>query len=242
VSIPLNNHANSLQGLVVEFGYRSCSTVDLIANIIREAIVRGVLPQGRSIRQDRVAAELGISKIPLRETLSKLEGQGLVTILPRRGAFVTEMSAAKIDDVYHMRLAIEPQLLAVAIPRMTESDFILAKRLIDQMQESNTEQFGKINWQFHHSIYAPSGRKMSLKVLENLHVHADRYVRLHMSLIDISRASNVEHRRILEACRKRKVAKATQILREHLNGIRIVIAKYFLRVEKLASKSRKCEN
>lgn len=221
--------APSLATLAQECGGRSPSTVELITRILREAIVRGTLAEGAPIRQDHVAAELGISKIPLREALSRLEGQGLVTMLPRRGAIVTTVSPEKIEDIYQTRLALEPQVLAGAIPHQTRADLDAAERLVGEMDQRGTEQLGRLNWQFHRALYAPSGREVALQILETLHIHVDRCVRLHMALIDRSRVSNMEHRRILDACRNGDVAVAQSLLHDHLDGIRRVMAEYFSR-------------
>ena len=199
MTLPMPASAPTLAALARECGGRSPSTAELIARILREAIVRGTLAEGAPIRQDHVAAELGISKIPLREALSKLEGQGLVTMLPRRGAVVATVSADKIEDIYQTRLALEPQVLGSAIPRQTRTDLAEAERLIGEMDAQATEQLGRLNWQFH------------------------------MALIDRSRLSNLEHRRILDACRNGDVAAAQQLLRDHLDGIRRVMAEYFSR-------------
>lgn len=219
----------TLAALAQECGGRTPSTVDLITRILREAIVRGTLAEGAPIRQDHVAAELGISKIPLREALSKLEGQGLVTMLPRRGAIVSPVSAEKIEDIYQIRLALEPQVLAAAIPHQTGPDLAEAERLVNEMDERSTEQLGRLNWRFHRALYAPSGREVALQILETLHIHVDRCVRLHMALIDRSRVSNMEHRRILDACRNGDAATAQRLLHDHLDGIRRVMAEYLSR-------------
>jgi DNA-binding GntR family transcriptional regulator len=229
MSIPVREPDSLLGNLAQEFGTRRLSTVDMIVRILREAIVRGVLAQGMPIRQDHIAAELGISKIPLREALSKLEGQGLVTMMPRRGAVVTLVSPAQIEEIYQVRLVLEPQVLRAAIPLIAERDFVEAERLIDQMEQGETEELGKLNWRFHRALYAPSGRELTLQILENLHFHVDRFVRLHMGLIDLSRASNAEHRHILKACRNRDVELADDLLRAHLDGIRRSMEEFFSR-------------
>ena len=192
--------------------------------------------KARRIRQDHIAAEFGISKIPLRETLLRLEGQGLVTVLPRRGVFVTETSSEKLEDIFQIRLALEPQVLEVAIPNMTEGVFSSCEQFIERMAQRDTEELGKLNWQFHRALYAPSGREMSLQILENMSVHVDRYVRLHMGLIDLSRNSNDEHWQILQACRKKEVKTAKRLLSDHIYGVLKSMEKFLARKKRRAGK------
>jgi DNA-binding GntR family transcriptional regulator len=161
--------------------------------------------------------------VPLREALAKLEAGGFVTAHPRRGAFVTEISADKIEEIFQLRLSIEPDVLRHAIPRMTEEDMATADRVINKFAKADTGELGVLNWKFHRALYLPSGRELSLQILGNLHLHVDRYVRLHMGFVDTKKESNEEHRALLVACRKRNVDLAVKILRAHIEKIRLAI-------------------
>jgi DNA-binding GntR family transcriptional regulator len=213
-----------LESLMTKLNVGRASTVDMIFELLREAIIHGDLPQGMPLRQDIIAAKLGISKVPLREALTKLEAFGFVTIYPRRGVVVSEMKPETIDEIFHMRLALEPAVLEFAMPRLKAEDLARADAIIERFDTSEgTLDLGKLNWEFHRTLYAPSGRHLTLQTLDNLHLHVDRYVRLHMGLADLSRDSNNEHRAIVAACRDRNSKLAVKILRGHIENIRVIV-------------------
>lgn len=206
---------------------RPPSTVDAIAELLREAIIRGDLPQGMPLRQERIAQKFGISKIPLREALAKLDSGGFVTTHPRRGVFVSEVSAERIEEIFQLRLSIEPDLLRFAVPRMTAADFAAVEAVIEKFDTAETSRIGEINWELHRALYAASGRELSLQILGNLYLHVDRYVRLHMGMIDKQKNSNDEHRALLDACRRREIVQAVEILRTHIDNVRLAICHFF---------------
>lgn len=202
---------------------RPVSTVDAVVDLLQAAIVGGDLPEGMPLRQERIAQKFGISKIPLREALARLEAGGFVTTHPRRGVFVSTISTEQIEEFFQLRLSIEPDVLRYALPRMTEEDMAAAARAIETFEIADNRDLGKANWEFHRTLYAPSGRKLTLQILENLHLHVDRYVRLHMGMLDTGKHSNNEHRQLLQACRKRDADLAVRILRAHIDNVRSAI-------------------
>ena len=104
----------------------SQNTADRIAEALRKAILQGQLHSGQSLRQDEIAATFQVSKIPVREALFQLQAEGLVDIIHNRGAIVTSLNTAEIEELYTMRIALETIALRRAIPRMTTADFLTA--------------------------------------------------------------------------------------------------------------------
>src|SRR5438874_11719461 len=91
----------------------------MTVDALRERILRGDYPEGEPLRQDALADELGVSRIPVREALRQLEAEGLVTFSPHRGAVVSSLSLDEIVELFELRAEIETDLLARAIPRTT---------------------------------------------------------------------------------------------------------------------------
>ena len=118
------------------------NTPDYIAGALRNAILQGRFQAGQPLRQDQIAAELGVSKVPVREALVQLKGEGLVTFLPNRGAVVTELSATEVDEIYSMRIALETKALERAIPYLSSADFIRARGVLEIIEESRTGSSG----------------------------------------------------------------------------------------------------
>ena len=94
----------------------------MTADAIRERILRGRYPEGEPLRQDAIGAELGVSRIPVREALRQLEAEGLVTFNPHRGAVVSTLSLKQIQELFELRAEIEGDLIRRAVPHMTAED------------------------------------------------------------------------------------------------------------------------
>jgi len=99
---------------------------------LREKILRGEYPEGAPLRQDTLAAELGVSRIPVREALRQLEAEGLVTFVPHFGAVVSSLSLSEIKELFELRALLETDLLRRAIPRIREEDLDRADEILDQ--------------------------------------------------------------------------------------------------------------
>src|SRR5437763_14723371 len=90
---------------------RGATTPDLIAETLRDEILRGAIPPGEALRQEELAERFGVSRLPVRDALLRLEAQGLVHVYPNRGAFVISLSADEVREVYEMRILLEGDLL-----------------------------------------------------------------------------------------------------------------------------------
>jgi DNA-binding GntR family transcriptional regulator len=97
------------------------TTTEIIANALRDDILQGKLTSNQPLRQDDIASQFGVSKIPVREALVQLKAEGLVTLVPNRGASVADLSGEEADEIYLMRIALEKIALQRAIPRLTVS-------------------------------------------------------------------------------------------------------------------------
>jgi DNA-binding GntR family transcriptional regulator len=187
---------------------------------IRDRILRGRFPEGEPLRQDAIAEELGVSRIPVREALRQLESEGLVTFNPHKGAVVSTLSLQEISELFELRAEIESDLLRRAVPLMTPKDDALARDILDSYEESlqsgEISLWGKFNWQFHSALYAPCNRQFTLGMVSKLHQHSDRYLRMQLALTHGESRAKQEHRAIATAARKRDVRKAGQLMREHI--------------------------
>lgn len=189
---------------------------------LRERILRGDYPEGEPLRQDALADELGVSRIPVREALRQLEAEGLVTFSPHRGAVVSSLSLDEIDELFELRAEIECDLLRRAIPKMSKEQLDRATEIVDEFQSAldagEATRWGPLNWHFHAALYAPAGRNFTMNVLQKLHQHSDRYFRMQVLLAHGGARANAEHREIANAVRKKDVKLATQLMRAHILG------------------------
>jgi len=189
---------------------------------LRERILRGVYPEGQPLRQDALAEDLGVSRIPIREALRQLEAEGLVTFSAHRGAVVSSLSLAEIDEVFALRADLESTLLRRAIPRLTSEHLRLADDVLDAFEAAlrtgDVAAWGQLNWKFHSTLYAPAERPVAIGVVQRLHQQSDRYLRMQLALTHGESRANEEHRAIAAAARRRDVKTACALLRQHILG------------------------
>jgi DNA-binding GntR family transcriptional regulator len=189
---------------------------------IRDGILHGHYAEGEPLRQDALADELGVSRIPIREALRQLETEGLVTFNPHRGAIVSSLSLGEIEEVFELRATIEPDLLRRAMPHLTTHQLDQADAVLDRyavaLRTGDVSQWGELNWQFHASLYAPAARPITMSIVQRLHQQSDRYLRMQLALTHGETRANEEHRAIAAAARAHDTKRACQLVRDHIAG------------------------
>lgn len=189
---------------------------------IRERILSGSHPEGEPLRQDAIADELGVSRIPVREALRQLEAEGLVSFHPHRGAVVSSLSLDEIEEVFSLRAVVESGLLRASIPVLTDEDLARAKEVLVRydhaLRAHDVVAYGELNWQFHSTLYAPAERPITMGIVQRLHQQADRYLRMQLALTHGENRASQEHLAILHAARAHDVNEATVLLRKHILG------------------------
>jgi DNA-binding GntR family transcriptional regulator len=187
---------------------------------LHERIVRGDLPEGTPLRQDALAAELGVSRIPVREALRQLEAEGLVTFRPYAGAVVSSLSVPEIAELFSLRALIETDVLGRAVGRMGAEELERAEEILaafeDAFQRRDMAVWGTLNWEFHSTLYAVAAQPLTMSVLEMLHRQCERYTRAQLSLTQWERRAMAEHRQLLELVRTGDVEAAQRLLRQHV--------------------------
>lgn len=189
-----------------------------VAQELRRRILAGHYPQGIKLQQEQIAAELGVSRSPVREALGQLEAEGLVVLTPQKGAQVSPISRDEIAELFELRLLVEPHLIALAIPQMTEADLNKATAIISEMADISLDGWGDANWRLHETLYAPAGRPGMVKLLRRTHETIGRYIRMQVMATNGRADAHREHKLILDACRRRDVGKAVGLLREHIES------------------------
>ena len=171
-----------------------------IFDLMRSRIVAGIMAPETSVRQDALAAELGVSKIPVREALARLEQDGLIVSQANRGFFVAPLSAEEAYDVFGLRLKIEPDAVAWACDRAGPEDHARARRALDALNAAiaaHTPDIGACNRAFHLSLVRPGERQVTLQIVERLHVLAERYVIKHLEPSSRNARAEAEHEALL---------------------------------------------
>lgn len=195
---------------------------------IRAAILDGILPPGARIDQNRLAQDLNISLVPVREALKKLEGEGFVQIIPRRGAFVTETSLADMEDLYFTRHILEGQAGYHAATKLTDETLAELNQMFIEMgaalETHDLATFNHLNRRFHFLIYDTVASRYLSNMISGLWDLAERYRYRYMFLKDQSAVIQSEHQAILDACHAHNGEQLQTAIIFHmnqtLNGIR----------------------
>jgi DNA-binding GntR family transcriptional regulator len=193
---------------------------ETLAESLQERILNGEFKDGDALIQDAIAQEYDVSRMPVREALRQLEATGLVVMKLHKGAVVTSLPTEQIAELYDLRALLECDLLARSIPKLTNANIAHAHSILKELEESYRKRevasWGRLNWEFHRSLYVAAGRVKTLAILQGINVQTDRYVRLHLSLTGELDAAEKEHRQILRLCEQRDVEKAVSYVKKHI--------------------------
>jgi len=190
-----------------------------VYEIIKERIIHGKVSDGLQLRQDDLAAEFGVSRIPVREALIQLDSEGLVKFYPYKGAVVSSLSPKEVWDIFDLRFILESTAIRSAADKITDDDF---QKIEDIMlaQENEGElspiERSNLNWDFHSSIYKLADRPKLYDIITSLHQSVDRYLRLYLKFGSNQKDSIESHRAILDSLKNGDIERAIDTLREHL--------------------------
>ena len=213
--------AKTNAGTISESAIPRRSLTSAVADKLRDQIMRGEIAEGAQLRQDVIAGQYHVSRIPVREALRQLDAEGLITIVPNRGAIVPELSPNDVEELFAIRALLEPEVLKLSIPRLTQADLaeaeaILNKYVNELRREEHMENWGRMNWQFHSMLYSRAERPHFMSIIRNVNHNGERYTRLQLYLTHGMKRANDEHRQLLELCRKRESVAACKLLRQHI--------------------------
>ncbi|AEF53108.1 GntR family transcriptional regulator [Marinomonas posidonica] len=203
------------------------SLPDVIVTDLRKRILSGELEEGALIRQELLAEEYDVSRMPVREALKRLDAEGLVVFKNNRGATVTKHSLEEIAEIFDVRLLLEVDLFARAIPNMTAEDFSACESLLKEMDDSylagNIADWGPLNAEYHGKLYQAAGRHLTENLLERVTLQANRYVSMHIGKLDKQHHASHDHHALLALARQRDIEGATALLESHLMNTKLQV-------------------
>lgn len=188
----------------------------------RDRILAGTYPPGAALRQDTLAAEFGTSKIPVREALVQLQSEGLVNIFPNRGFQVRPLATAELDEVFRLRLQIEPAAVALGAKLAAAADHAAARSALAQLNDAlAAEEFsssGRLNCAFHLSLVVPRLQPVATEILSRLHTLAQRYVQAHLRPEGRVKRAMREHAALLKAWSLGTAREASTLMHTHIES------------------------
>ncbi len=195
---------------------------ETLAESLRERILNGEFKEGDALIQDAIAQEYDVSRMPVREALRQLESWGLVVMKLHKGAVVTSIPTEQIGELFELRALLECDILARSIPRLTDEHLAVSRSILTELEASyqrgDIASWGRLNWEFHRSLYVAADRVQTLTVIQGINVQTDRYIRLQLLLTGAIADAEKEHRELLRLCALRNVERATAYLRQHIQG------------------------
>ena len=203
------------------------SSYELVYQKLRENILNGHYKHGDELRETAVGKEIGVSRTPVREALRQLELEGLVVMIPRRGAQVANITEKDLNDVLEVRIALENLSIENACARMTEEQlgdlWKAAKNFEDTMAEGNLVKLAEADVAFHEVIYKSSDTRRQNQVLNNLREQIYRYRVEYLKDEETRNLLVKEHEEIYEAIKNRDLKKAKEISYQHIENQREAI-------------------
>lgn len=200
-------------------------SADVITAQLRDMILSGEIGLGVQLKQEALAKHFGVSRIPVREALKRLQAESLVEHTPNTGSVVARKSAEELLEILDIRIGLETRALALAIPRMTPADFKAAKEIMKRYDASDDpREWSEFNLEFHMHLYRPCGKPKLLKMIEEIVRGIDVHLRALQSSKTGRKAPQVEHRHILAACQEQDVEKASVLLQQHIEHTQAALA------------------
>lgn len=191
-----------------------------VFHTLREEILSGKYQRDEELKEKTIGEELGVSRTPVREALRQLELEGLVTIIPNRGAFVVGISKDDIQDIYEIRSLLEGLCAKWAASGISEKELQELEEIIFltdyHIEKGHYEQILELDNRFHELLYGAGNSKVLKHVLSDFHHYVERVRKVSLAEKKRAEESNREHRKILEALKAHDEKRAEQLANEHI--------------------------
>lgn len=195
---------------------------DVVFNTLRQAILRGELKPGERLMEIQLANKLGVSRTPIREAIRKLELEGLVLMIPRRGAEVAEITEKSLRDVLEVRGALEELAVKLACQKITDAEIAelrLAEKEFEQaLKSGDVTIYAEADVKFHDVIYRATDNQRLIQLLFNLREQMYRYRVEYLKREEAHENLLVEHKRIIETIATRDMDAAVDAVCQHIDN------------------------
>lgn len=194
---------------------------EMVFESLREAIILGRLKPGERLMEIQLAEEMGVSRTPVREAIRKLELEGFVVMVPRKGAYVAGISLKDIVDVFEVRAALEGLAAGLAAERITDEELEQLERSLIQVNissEGNINAFVEGDSSFHNLIYLASRNQRLVQIITHLQEQIQRFRMTTLSQPGRTKIALDEHKKIVEAISERNAELSQTLAREHIEN------------------------
>jgi DNA-binding GntR family transcriptional regulator len=200
------------------------TTSHAIASELRAQITAGQLLPGAPLRQESIAADLQVSRMPVRDALNQLHAEGLVDLIPNRGAFVASLSRDECAEIFELRALLECAALSRAVPLHTERSLRQLQQIQRELEaEDETALWTAGDRAFHEALYAPCGRSRTLHMISTLRNAVERFYLATLTHGSHRHGWKTEHREIMKAVASQDASGACDRLCRHLRETQKVV-------------------
>ncbi len=195
---------------------------EVVSEALREAITTGILKPGERLMEIQMAEELGVSRTPVREAIRRLELEGFLVMVPRRGTYVSDLSIKDINEVFEIRTALDVLAAGLAAERITEEELEQMERLLvtigEYIDNGQADKIVDADTEFHDVLYRASRNDRLVGIISNLREQITRFRSISMAYPGRLKNTLEEHRRLVEAIAQRDPELAQQYAREHMEN------------------------
>lgn len=218
---------------------------DRIATLVRDSVIEGKLKPGERVTEDEIASSLGVSRTPIREAFLQLEQEGFLTVHPRKGAVVTELSLLDAQETYLIKGALEAEAARLAIEHVSDEDVEHLEALNRQMEKiaasesKNYRRFLDLNSRFHHNLCEFSKNQKLIKIISTLRKQTLRYNYIYVSLLSHLQQSVDEHWKIIRYIKEKNGDKLEQLVKVHGETARMALYEFIQKNQQQTTKPEK---
>lgn len=195
---------------------------DIVFEHLRAAIVAGALKPGERLMELQLAEDMGVSRTPVREAIRKLELEGLVSMIARRGAYVSDLSIRDIAETFEVRAALESLAAGLAAERIVPEELEQLERVLVEIgtceQQGTIERMVELDEEFHALLFSATRNSRLSQIISNLREQIARFRRSSLSTPGRIKAVFHEHKSIVEAISDRNSSLAQALAREHIEN------------------------
>ncbi|MDD4084954.1 MAG: GntR family transcriptional regulator [Acidaminococcaceae bacterium] len=195
---------------------------ELVCEKIRQAITSGIFKSGERLMEIQLAEEMGVSRTPVREAIRKLELEGFVVMIPRRGTYVADISIKDLTEVYEIRTALDVLAAGLAAERISDEELEAMQRLLveigEYIEEGNLEKIVETDTAFHDILYQASRNERLVSIINNLREQITTLRGRSMHYPGRLANTLAEHRIIVDSLAQRDSEKAQKAVREHMEN------------------------
>lgn len=206
------------------------SMVDNVTERLRHDLLAGEIKPGERIRVAELEKRFGVSHIPIREAVRRLETEGLIVALPQRAAVAAGVDLDDLAGLYDLRRIIECAVIRRSAEAMTDEQVATVREALDRLEavanDHDSSRFWELHRDFHWALLEPAATAWIERVLDQVWLASQRYVRLFV--VETVNDAMRDHRRLAVLCRKRDGVAAAELLRRHLDRTELTVRKAFV--------------